>query len=135
MRDAFVPVALCLLPLLGSACAGDVRAVGRATPRPAQASGPVSDPAPVSPTPSGPAPESPSEPPNAPTPTPDTPMREPTPDGSPDESIPGAIIGWAAVAGDGLETTTGGEGGERVTVTTADELIAAAKSDEPLTIA
>jgi pectate lyase len=43
-------------------------------------------------------------------------------------------IGWASVGGDGVTTTTGGEGGDTVKPTTADELIAYAASDEPLII-
>lgn len=46
--------------------------------------------------------------------------------GSPDEEPPGvdteSLIGWATVSGMGLDTTTGGEGGETVTVTTLAEL-------------
>jgi len=49
---------------------------------------------------------------------------------------PGSMtpIGWASVSGDGVSTTTGGDGGDTVEPTSADELIAYAASDEPLII-
>jgi len=42
-----------------------------------------------------------------------------------------APLGWAAVPDGGVETTTGGEGAEPVTVTTIDELVAQAKLAGP----
>jgi pectate lyase len=45
-----------------------------------------------------------------------------------------APIGWAAIPGHDLPTTTGGAAGKVVTAHTAQELIDYAKSDEPLTI-
>ncbi len=44
------------------------------------------------------------------------------------------VIGWAAVSGDGVETTTGGLGGETVTATSAEELASYAASSAPLII-
>jgi pectate lyase len=41
------------------------------------------------------------------------------------------LIGFAAVAAEGLERTTGGAGGPEVTVSTAEALLAAIKGDEP----
>jgi len=46
----------------------------------------------------------------------------------------GELIGWADVPGLGLDTTTGGDGGETVTPTTAAELLAYGVSAEPLVI-
>lgn len=43
-------------------------------------------------------------------------------------------IGWAALPGDGVETTNGGLGGEEVTAASAEELKAYAASPEPLII-
>jgi pectate lyase len=45
-----------------------------------------------------------------------------------------ALLGWAAVAGLGTPTTTGGAAGETVRATTAEELAAFAALPEPLTI-
>ncbi len=45
-----------------------------------------------------------------------------------------APLGWAAVSGKGVETTTGGGDGKVVTARTADELANFASRDEPLTI-
>jgi pectate lyase len=42
--------------------------------------------------------------------------------------------GWAAVPGDGVETTTGGLGGDEVTASSREELAAYAASPEPLVI-
>jgi pectate lyase len=44
------------------------------------------------------------------------------------------VIGWAAVSGDGVETTTGGLGGETVTATSPEELASYAASSAPLII-
>jgi pectate lyase len=49
-------------------------------------------------------------------------------------SWPSAPDGFASVAGDGLETTTGGAGGKVVTVTTLDDLKTYAIATEPLVI-
>lgn len=46
----------------------------------------------------------------------------------------GDLMGWAAVPGLGMETTTGGLDGDTVTATTTEELVAYAASEEPLTI-
>jgi pectate lyase len=54
-------------------------------------------------------------------------------DGAPPDVID-QPIGWAAVAGDGVETTNGGLGGEEVTAASADALKAYAASAEPLII-
>ncbi len=54
--------------------------------------------------------------------------------GSPAEVPADALIGWAAVPGLGLDTTTGGDGGRTVRPTTAEELVAYGVSDEPLVI-
>lgn len=43
-------------------------------------------------------------------------------------------IGWAAVAGDGVETTKGGLGGQEVTATSSEQLAMYAQSAEPLII-
>jgi pectate lyase len=48
--------------------------------------------------------------------------------GAPATSSEG-LIGWAAERGDGVDTTTGGEGGDEVTVSTAQALLDAADSD------
>jgi pectate lyase len=45
-----------------------------------------------------------------------------------------APIGWAAIPGHGIPTTTGGAGGDVVVARTADELLNYAKSDAPLII-
>src|SRR5689334_4952222 len=47
---------------------------------------------------------------------------------------PSELVGWAAVAGLGQETTTGGEGGETVRPTTVAELLAYGVSPDPLII-
>jgi pectate lyase len=47
------------------------------------------------------------------------------------ETDPTQLIGFADAQGDGLRTTTGGEGGEVVTVRTFAELEAAVEGDEP----
>lgn len=47
---------------------------------------------------------------------------------------PASPIGWAAVPGYGVESTTGGGDGEVVTATTASELASYASSSQPLTI-
>ncbi len=44
------------------------------------------------------------------------------------------LVGWAAVAGNGLKTTTGGGDGDVVTVRSIDALRSAASSDKPLVI-
>jgi pectate lyase len=49
---------------------------------------------------------------------------------TPDE----ALIGWAGVSGDGVNTTTGGAGGRTVSPASAAELMTLAESDEPLII-
>jgi pectate lyase len=55
----------------------------------------------------------------------------PVPVTPPDES---PLLGWAAVAGLGTSTTTGGAGGRTVRATTAEQLEAFAALPEPLTI-
>jgi pectate lyase len=47
---------------------------------------------------------------------------------------PGELVGWAAVAGRGRETTTGGDGGETVRPATVAELLAYGVSPDPLVI-
>jgi pectate lyase len=47
---------------------------------------------------------------------------------------PGELVGWAAVAGLGRETTTGGAGGPTVRPTTVAELLAYGVSPDPLVI-
>jgi pectate lyase len=54
-------------------------------------------------------------------------------DGAPPDVID-QPTGWAAVAGDGVETTNGGLGGEEVTAASADALKTYAASAEPLII-
>jgi pectate lyase len=49
---------------------------------------------------------------------------------APDERM----IGWAAVSGDGVATTTGGQGGRTVSPASAAELLMFAESEEPLII-
>lgn len=51
----------------------------------------------------------------------------------PGSSIP-PLLGFAAAPGHGLETTTGGAGGETVTVTTFAELVVAVGDDAPRTV-
>ena len=46
----------------------------------------------------------------------------------------GELVGWAAVAGLGRDTTTGGDGGETVRPTTTAELLAYGVSPEPIVI-
>lgn len=53
--------------------------------------------------------------------------------GSTPSPLPG-LVGWASVAACGPAGTTGGLAGPTVTVTTASELIAAAGTDDPMTI-
>ena len=45
-----------------------------------------------------------------------------------------APIGWASVEGDGVDTTTGGGGGQTVRPTSAQQLMDYAESDDPLVI-
>jgi pectate lyase len=47
---------------------------------------------------------------------------------------PGELVGWAAVAGLGRATTTGGDGGQTVRPTTVAELLAYGVSPDPLVI-
>src|SRR5688572_9186803 len=47
---------------------------------------------------------------------------------------PGELVGWAAVAGLGRETTTGGDGGQTVRPATVAELLAYGVSPDPLVI-
>jgi len=62
---------------------------------------------------------------------PEIPEPEPVTEAPPNET---ALLGWAAVAGLGTPTTTGGAAGETVRATTAEELAAFAALPEPLTI-
>ncbi len=55
-------------------------------------------------------------------------------DGAPVVPPVEGLCGWAAVAGDGVETTTGGGDVPPVTVSTADELLALAEDPEPRVI-
>ncbi len=59
-----------------------------------------------------------------------TPTRTPTP---PPVNTTG-LVGFAAVSGMGLSTTTGGAGGQTVTVTNATDFLAAIKNTSPLII-
>lgn len=54
-------------------------------------------------------------------------------DSSGGETAP-SVDGWAGVAGDGIETTTGGAAGEVVGVANIDDLIFYAEADEPYVI-
>lgn len=58
----------------------------------------------------------------------------PTGCAGPAPAVSDELVGWAAVAGDGVETTIGGLGGDTVTATSADELKSYAASAEPLII-
>jgi pectate lyase len=62
---------------------------------------------------------------------PDAPEPVPANEAPPNET---ALLGWAAVAGLGTLTTTGGAAGETVRATTAEQLAAFAALPEPLTI-
>src|SRR4051812_15501809 len=53
---------------------------------------------------------------------------------SADSRLDNPVDGFAAVAGDGLDTTTGGAGGQVVTVSTLDDLKTYAIAAEPLVI-
>jgi pectate lyase len=69
---------------------------------------------------------------------PPQPAAEPAEPADPETEVPLdpdlTLIGWAAVAGLGTSTTTGGAAGQTVTATTAEELADFASRPEPLTI-
>lgn len=79
-------------------------------------------PTPAAPEPADPTPATPADP------TPATPA-DPTPPLMGGDTT--ALLGFAAVPGHGVDTTTGGAGGEEVTVTTFAELLAAVADDTP----
>ena len=56
------------------------------------------------------------------------------PDGAPVVAPAAGLCGWAAVAGDGVTTTTGAGEAPPITVTTAEELLALAEDPEPRVI-